>query len=41
MAYNKRKKTCKTGLYGKTRIATGIKSMQVNCSKISQVTSKR
>ena len=40
MAWNKRKKACKTALYDKTRRATGFKSQGVNCWEIDQVTSK-
>ena len=36
----KEKKACKTGLHGKTRKATGFKSLRVNCWEINQVTSK-
>ena len=35
-----RKKACKTVLYGKTRKATGFKSLQVKCWEINQVISK-
>ena len=35
-----RKKVCKTVLYGKTRKATGFKSLQVKCWEINQVISK-
>ena len=42
MAENKRKKkkACKSNLYGKTRKATGFKFLRVNCWEINQVTSK-
>ena len=33
-----RKKACKTALYGKTRKATGFKSLRVNCWEINEVT---
>ena len=36
----KEKKAYKTALYGKTRKATGFKSLRVNCWEINQVTSK-
>ena len=36
----KKKKPCKTALYGKTRKATGFMSLRVNYWEINQVTSK-